>query len=189
MKNNTETWNKYTDNNEGIKQQELPKFIYHIAIVLGAKRICEIGCNVGNNLFGFPKDFEVYGVDRNEYALEKAKENHPSFKFKKMSINEINFPDSFFDLVFTRGVLIHIPSDELDECLEQLLRISRKWIFHLEYFGNDGQMIKWKRGDDLLWYRNMRDRWSKYNVEIILDNDIPENIDFGKMRFTLLKKK
>jgi SAM-dependent methyltransferase len=188
MQYDEEIWNKYTDDNKESKQQELTKFIYHITTALGAKKICEVGCNIGNNLFGFPKDFQVYGIDRNEYALEKAKVNHPSFKFEKMTINEINFPDSFFDLVFTRGVLIHIPSNELDECLKQILRVSKKWIFHLEYFGNDGEMIKWSRGDNLLWYRNMKKRWSKYNVEVISETDISENLDFGKMRFTLLRK-
>ena len=59
----------------------------------------------------------------------------------------------------------------------------------MEYYGEDGKMINWKRGDDLLWYRNMKERWSKFNVEVISDIDIPLDIDSGKMRLTLVKKK
>jgi hypothetical protein len=73
--------------------------------------------------------------------------------------------------------------------LKELLRISRKWILNLEYFGEDGKMIKWKRGDDLLWYRNMSERWSRFNVDIITDIDIPHEIDSNKTRLTLVRKK
>ena len=59
---------------------------------------------------------------------------------------------------------------------------------NLEYFGNDGEMIEWSRGDELLWYRNMKERWGKFNVEIISDIEIPVEIDQGKVRLTLVKK-
>lgn len=182
-------WEKYTDDNEASSQDELAKFIYHITIALDAKRICEAGCNVGNNLACFPSTSDVHGIDLSDHALEKARKKYPSFNFKQESITDISYPDSYFDLVFTRGVLIHIPENEMDVVLKQLARISKKWIFNLEYFGKDGEMIKWKRGDNLLWYRNMKERWSKFDVEIISDVDIPSNIDSGKMRFTLMRKK
>jgi len=34
-------------------------------------------------------------------------------------------------------------------------------------------MIDWKRGKDLLWYRNMKERWKKFNVEILSDYEMP----------------
>ena len=123
-----------------------------------------------------------------EYALEKARKRYPSFKFEVGNMNRIPFDDSFFDLVFTRGVLIHIPGTEIDAGLKELTRVSKKWIMNLEYFGKDGEMIKWSRGDELLWYRNMKERWSKFNVEIISDTEIPLEIDLGKVRLTLVKK-
>jgi len=181
-------WKKYTDENVGIIQDDQSKFIYFLSVVLGAKKICEVGCNIGNNLSNFPKNSEVYGFDMSEYALEKAKKHYPSFKFKVGNMNKIPIDDSFFDLVFTRGVLIHIPSSDIDAGLKEMVRISKKWIMNLEYFGNDGEMIEWSRGDELLWYRNMKERWSKFNVEIISDIEIPVEIDQGKVRLTLVKK-
>lgn len=188
MDYNSKLWDEYTDDNVDQTQDELSKFIYHISTALGAKKICEAGCNVGNNLSGFPKGFDVHGIDMNKYALERVKKRYPSFKFQYENITKTSYPDSFFDLVFTRGVLIHIPKKEIDDVLRELLRISKKWVFNLEYFGDDGEMIKWKRGDDLLWYRNMKQLWGKFNVDIISDTDIPLEIDSGKMRFTLVKK-
>lgn len=185
---NTEVWDKYTDDNEKNIQNDIGKFIYFTSLALGAKKICEAGCNVGNNLSSFTSNFEVYGIDMNEHALNKAKSEFPNFIFKKEELKKTSFPDSVFDLVFTRGILIHIPKSELPDVLKELLRISKKWIFNLEYFGEDGKMIKWGRGDELLWYRNMKERWSKFNVEIISDVEIPLEIDPGKVRLTLVKK-
>lgn len=189
MNYDSKLWNKYTDDNEDQLQDELSRFIYHTSIILGAKKICEAGCNVGNNLSAFPNTWDIHGVDMNESALEKAKKKYPSFKFQHKNINDIPYPDSYFDLVFTRGILIHVPTKDIDDILQEFLRVSKKWIFNMEYFGEDGKMIKWKRGNNLLWYRDMKERWSKFNVDIISDTDIPLEIDSGKMRFTLLCKK
>lgn len=188
MEYNSNLWNEYTNDNLKSEQKILSDFIYYTAIGLGAKKICEAGCNVGNNLSSFPSTYEIYGIDMNEYALDKAKARYPNFHFKKEDLKNTSFPDSFFDLVFTRGVLIHIPSNYLDDVLKEILRISKRWIFNLEYFGNDGEMIKWKRGDDLLWYRDMKKRWKKFDVEIISNTEMPTEIDIGKNRFTLIRK-
>jgi SAM-dependent methyltransferase len=189
MKYDAKLWNEYTDENKDSGQKELSKFIYHISIALGGKKICEVGCNLGNNLSEFPTNHDVHGIDMNEYALEQTRKKYPSFKFQCANIDKIPYDDSFFDIVFTRGVLIHIPKEDINAALSEILRISKKWIFNLEYFGVDGEMINWKRGEDLLWYRNMKENWSNYNVEIISDVEIPLEIDSGGNRLTIVKKK
>jgi len=183
-----ELWNKYSDENKDNIQNEFSKFIYFLSLGLGAKKICEAGCNIGNNLSSFPENLDVFGIDMNKKAIEKAKNQYPHFSFKQTDIKQTGFSDSSFDLVFTRGVLIHISTDELDSVMKELLRISKKWILNFEYFGEDGKMIKWKRGDDLLWYRNMKERWKNFDVKIINDVDIPKEIDPGKMKLTLVTK-
>jgi len=189
MAYDTNLWDKYTDENEILLRPELSKFIFHLCLALGGKRILEAGCNVGNNLSSFPSNMEIYGIDMNENALEKASKKYPTFTFNQSNIGKTSFPDSHFDIVFTRGVLIHVKSSEIDNALEEFTRISNKWIFNLEYYGEDGKMIDWKRGKDLLWYRNMKERWKKYDVEIISDTEIPEVVDSGKTRLTLVLKK
>jgi hypothetical protein len=87
MNYDSKLWNEYTDDNEKVVQPELSKFIYYISIGLGAKNICECGCNVGNNLSSFPDNSDVYGVDLNAYALEKAKKSSlPFISSKQTSI-------------------------------------------------------------------------------------------------------
>ena len=188
MEYNTNLWDKYTDENKDNIQSEISTFIYFICLGLDARKICEAGCNVGNNLAKFPKDWSVFGIDMNQHALNSAKKKYPKFSFQVENIKETSFPDSFFDLVFTRGVLIHIHPDEVDTVLEEFLRISRRWVFNLEYFAEEEKMIEWKRGKDLLWYRNMKKRWSQFDVKIVSDVEIPLEVDPGKIRFTLIEK-
>jgi len=185
---NHEVWDRYTQDNADHLLTNVSQYLYHISAILGARRILEAGCNVGNNLEKFPKELDVHGVDMNRNAIEKAKQKNPTFTFKNENISNTSYDDSYFDLVFTRGVFIHIPKTELENCLTELFRLSNKWILNLEYFGNDGDMIKWKRGDNLLWYRNMKELWKKFDVEIISDVELPLDIDFDKMRLTLVKK-
>ena len=101
---------------------------------------------------------------------------------------DVPFDNSEFDLVFTRGVLIHINQSDMDLAVKEMFRVSKKWIFNLEYFGEDGKGIDWKRGEDLLWYRDMNKWWSKYDAEIVTEMDLPQSIDIGKTRLTLIKK-
>lgn len=188
MKYNSDIWDEYTKENEESFQEPLSNFIYNVSLVLGAKKILEAGCNIGNNLRSFPSDSEVFGLDMNEKALEIAKSRSPNFNFKQGSLTKIPFEDNFFDLVFTRGVLIHIHPDDVSDAMKELLRVSKKWIFNLEYFGEDNKMIKWKRGDKLLWYRDIEKRWKDLGVKVLSSTEIPQEIDFGRTRFTLAIK-
>ena len=58
----------------------------------------------------------------------------------------------------------------------------------MEYFGEDGRMIDWKRGKNLLWHRNMKELWNDFNIEIISDEEIPKKVDFDRNRITIIKK-
>ena len=189
MEYNFNLWDDYTDENVKSIQDELSKFIYHLTLGLGAKTVLEAGCNVGNNLSGFPSSFDVHGIDMNEKALNGARVQYPTFHFDKGSITKMPYNDSQFDLVFTRGVLIHIDQNDMSSVIKELFRVSRKWIINLEYFGEDGKTIKWKRGDNLLWYRDMKKWWNNRGVDIISDVDMPQELDIGKTRLTIVKKK
>jgi len=91
---NTKIWNRYTDENEEKVQNELSKFLFNSVLILGGKKVLEAGCNIGNNLSSFPKNFDVYGLDLNEKALEKCKKRYSSFKFERGSLLNIPIPIS-----------------------------------------------------------------------------------------------
>jgi len=187
MDYNTELWDEYTDDNEPSSENP-SQFIFHTALVLGAESVLEAGCNVGSNLKNFPRTYNVQGFDMNKYAIDKCKKNFPEFEFKIGSINKVPYPDSSFDLVFTRTMLIHIPDEDMKSAMDELFRVTKKWIVNMEFFGKNENMVDWKRGKNLLWHRNMKKRWNDYNVKVITDFELPEELDPNKIRFTLVEK-
>ena len=165
--------------------EKLSEFIHGLVVSLHAKNSLEIGCSVGNNLVSFPDGFNVIGIDMDGDSLEKAKQKFPSFKFLKGSIFEIPLEDSAVDFVFTKSVLNHIPTEKMQNAMDEMFRVSGKYILNLESYGQDGTMIPSKPES---WYRNMESWWSKFSVKIISHVDMHEDIDPSKPRFTLVKK-
>ena len=82
----------------------------------------EVGSNVGNQLkllqkLGYQN---LYGVEINAYAVQKAKELTKNINIIEGSAFDIPFKDGYFDLVFTAGVLIHIHPDDLRRVMKEI---------------------------------------------------------------------
>ena len=170
MKYNHDLWNEYTTENEGIFQKELGDLIYHISLTLGATRILELGCNAGNNLRSFPIDYDVNGLDMNKVALEKAKKIHKNFNFYEGSLLDVPFDNSEFDLVFTRGVLIHINPDALSSLYQTMYDSSNKYILVGEYYNPSPMTINYRGHDDRLFKRDFAgDMLEKFNDLRLVD--------------------
>lgn len=180
-------WNKWTNENEAIVNDELSRFIHGLVLSLHVQKVLEVGCNVGNNLKHFPENFDVHGIDLNAYSLEKAREKRPSFKFTDGSILDIPLRDSEVDFVFTRSVLNYVPQNDMKKAIDELWRVSSKYIMNIEIYGEDGKEIQ-STNQDNSWYRNMKKWWSEFDVKIISHVDMHEEIDPCKTRFTLIKK-
>jgi len=182
----TDFWNKYTKDDEANYNEEFAKFIRDLALSLKAKNVLEVGCNTGNDLRAFSEDFEVHGIDLNENAIEKAKKKLSSFKFQKASVIDIPFSDSSIDFVFTHNVLNYITDDEMQKAVNELFRVSNKYILNCELFEENESSMNIDETNAK--YRNMLKRWSDFKVKIISHVDMHEEIDPKKTRFTLVRK-
>jgi len=116
-------------------------------------RILEIGCNVGNQLrclqhMGFEN---LYGVEVQWYAVEKAKELTPRSNILQGTAFDIPFRDGFFDLVFTSGLLIHISPTDILNALREIRRCTRKYIWGFEYFADSYAEVNYRGYGSLLW--------------------------------------
>lgn len=105
----------------------------------GFRTVLEVGCNNGANLVHLADllgDENVTGVDVNASALLDLHERLPAVETRLASGSDLPFPDRSFDLVFTAGVLIHIPDEGLHRVMSEIVRCARTHVLCIEYVGN-----------------------------------------------------
>ena len=148
-------------------------------------RILEVGCNMGNQLLllqqmGFTK---LHGIEIQEYALERARERLHGVVLTQASALSIPYPDQFFDLVFTSGVLIHIAPEDLPLALGEIQRCAKQWVWGLEYYAPEMTEVAYRGHSALLWKTDYARLYQEHfsDLELVhedrlqyLDND---NID------------
>ena len=125
---------------------------------LELNNILEVGSNIGNQLLLLQKrGFKnLYGIELNRYAVEKSKERTKGkgIDIIQGSAFDIPFKDAYFDLVFTSGVLIHIPPQDINNVLDEIHRCSKKYIWGTEYFSEEYTQVNYRGHSELLWKTN-----------------------------------
>ncbi len=137
--------------NFGVARSELNQRF--LADIPRDARILEVGCNEGNQLcalreMGFER---LYGIEVQEYALGRARKRLEDAQLSLATAFEIPFPNGFFDLVFTSGVLIHIAPPDLPKALHEIHRCTRGFIWGLEYYSPQPMEVNYRGHQSLLW--------------------------------------
>jgi len=124
-------------------------------------RALEVGCNVGWNLVYLERlgVRELYGIEPQPSAVERARHRRPGFNVLHGTAFELPFRDRFFDLVFTSGVLIHIAPESLGGALDEIARVSKRWIAAIEYDHPNEQEIPYRGHTGALWKRDHGAAW------------------------------
>ncbi len=130
---------------------------------LKPKTILEVGCGYGAILKQMKqdmKDTRIVGVDFSSTQLDKARRwvNDDAIEMLMADATKrLPFPDNSFDMVFTSGVIMHIPPPHSSKAREEMIRVSRKYIAHNEsdsrgfhLFGQDNEDFYKKRGHRIL---------------------------------------
>jgi pseudaminic acid biosynthesis-associated methylase len=137
--------------NYGITRRELnARFL---AAVPADARILEVGCNLGNQLLLLQETGyrDLCGIEIQEYALTKAHSRLPNVQLVQATAFDIPFPDEYFDLVFTSGVLIHIAPDDLPKAIGEIHRCSKSFIWGIEYYSAEPTAVNYRGHQELLW--------------------------------------
>jgi hypothetical protein len=83
----------------------------------------------------------------------------------------IPFPDGAAELVFTAGVLIHVPPDNLPAVADEMHRVSSRFILVSEYFASEPEEKRYRGQDGLLFKRDFAgfflDRFD--DLEVVAD--------------------
>ena len=137
----------YTERNQGEQfiSSNTALFTSALKKASGIESILEIGCNRGLNLKALKHllpEATLTGIDVNVNALEEVK------KWGEATV--LNCPveqydsDQMYDLVFTKGVLIHISPKNLSTAYEKLFKFSKSYLLVAEYFSPTPQEVEYR---------------------------------------------
>ena len=160
---------------------------------LKLRKVLETGCNIGMQLeilqkLGFKN---LYGIDIFGKAVEKSKARTKNINIIQGSIFDIPFKDSYFDLVFSSTVLIHISPKDIKKALTEIHRVSGKYIFGYEYFNDKYTEINYRKNKNRLWKGNFAKIYLDLfpNLELVKERRIKNLPDDNIDTVYLLKKK
>lgn len=154
-------------NEFGISRSKMNKeFLSKLKI----NNVLEVGSNIGNQLALLQKQGfrDLYGIEIYDKAIELSKTHTENINVIKGSALDIPFKNNFFDLVFTSGVLIHIDPKDLLKAIQEIHRVSKKYIWGFEYFSNKNVEINYRGNKNKLWKTDFVSIYKKIFPDLIL---------------------
>jgi pseudaminic acid biosynthesis-associated methylase len=122
--------------------------------------VLEVGANVGINLIGLRRVLdprvELSALEPNPDACAQLRAN------QELRLSDVHhadayripLPDDAVDLVFTNGVLIHVPPDKLPAAMQEITRVARRFVLCSEYFSHEPTEAPYRGRTGLLWKRD-----------------------------------
>tara|TARA_B100000614_G_scaffold262903_1_gene299968 strand:- start:127671 stop:128309 length:639 start_codon:yes stop_codon:yes gene_type:complete len=117
------------DNKYGISGYRIPILSRAVASLprKHVTSVLDIGAGRGQLLNWFKKHYNpevLAGVEISKKAIKKSRR---AKWIKHGSAQQVPFDDSSFNVVVCTDVLEHVPPNELGLCLDEMLRVGRKW--------------------------------------------------------------
>jgi hypothetical protein len=76
--------------------------------------------------------------------------------------HDLKFLDTFFDVVFTCGVLMHCDIEMAEKIADEMNRVSKRCLMFMEYFGNEDKEIPYREEKEYLWERPWPNYFKKW---------------------------
>lgn len=170
--NNQQFWagefgDKYVDRNKGNVENNISLFLEIFSLGIFVNNLIEIGAGTGENLeaiYSVDKEIKTSAIEINKKA---ANEINKKAKNKKINLEKL-FVTSFekfipsssghrkkqYDMVLTKGFLIHVHPESIKDIYEKIFSISKKYILICEYFSPSCVPISYHGHDERLWKRD-----------------------------------
>jgi spore coat polysaccharide biosynthesis protein SpsF len=151
----------------------------------GPHSLLEAGCGFGRNIKFLIKNgvlpSKITGFDISPTMIKLAQEFVGNKEVKFFIADILNFETrKKFDLVFTHGVLMHIPEDQIGLAIDRLISLSKKTILFIEqnYSPRDGS-------NNYTFVHNYRDLLNSRGIDIIeyrSDKKLGLDLIYAKVR-------
>lgn len=135
--------------------------------------VLELGCGTGANLRALRAHLpnaHLAGVEVNVEAIREATQISGSVKIHRGSLLEWK-GEALYDLVFTKGVLIHIAPEDLAAAYRTLIESSRRYVLVAEYYNPRPMEVPYRGHAGRLWKRD-------FAGELMVDHGL-ELVDYG----------
>lgn len=152
---------RYTERNIGLIGANVEFFrrtgvVQMVQHVVHEPRILELGCGSGQNLAALSHLMPaaaLAGVDINADAVHAARHIVPRAVFRCQSVfNPFpTGPAGPWDVVLTKGLLIHIPASSLPRMYDLLYQATRRYILIAEYYAPQREEILYRGLSSMLW--------------------------------------
>lgn len=142
----------YTQRNRVDWSARVP-FWEDIVLWLNLRSVLEVGCNAGWNLSAInsiDNTIAIEGVEINATAASQARKKN--FTVHEMPGRDIGSLDKH-DLVFTSGVLIHVPPADLAPTMKAIVDNSSRYVVAIEYEDDEEVEVEYRGHGDRLWRR------------------------------------
>ncbi len=155
----------------------------------GTISVCEIGANVGHNLRAI-REFvpSVHGCEPNKYARDIARETDRTVCGCSVYDLGIWHRRMKYDLVFTSGVLIHVPPERLNEALTNIHSVAARHILAVEYDSQEDVAVEYRGHEDMLWKRNYGAHYTRLFPDLKLIDVGTAPAGFENATYWLLEK-
>ncbi|MFN9719697.1 MAG: pseudaminic acid biosynthesis-associated methylase [Planctomycetota bacterium] len=156
--------NDYAERNRGAGwvAANLSIFSRIFSTTSNLQKVLELGSNIGLNLMAIRQLLpaaQLSAVEINRKAADELISNVPNVDIHLNSILDFT-PLTTWDLVFTKGVLIHINPDRLPDVYDLMYRASSRYMLVCEYYnpkpveisyrGHSGKLFKRDFAGDIL---------------------------------------
>jgi pseudaminic acid biosynthesis-associated methylase len=129
------------------------------------RSVLEVGASVGINLRGLRRlmpEASIAAVEPFAAACAELRRTQAEIGLSAiLEADAFNIPaaDNSFDLVFTNGVLIHVPPARLADAMREIVRVSRRFVLCSEYFSHTPVEIPYHGNTGMLWKRDFGGRY------------------------------
>lgn len=102
--------------------------------------IFEVGYFAGRNIKHVKEAFpnvDISGLEINPKASKFARDKLQMPYLLCMDAHDMHNINDQYDIVFTSGMLIHVPPNDIPELLKKMHKITSKYLMHIESIGNN----------------------------------------------------
>lgn len=132
--------------------------------------VIDFGCGIGTNIYNLKEmGWDVYGVEREPIAVEKAKKTIGCDRIFAKDINELDFDVlPCFDLALCNYVLQHINKDDVYKFFDKLFNKAKKESYFIISFFDDRDGITFSEITEYLtehyWALERFKRWERLDT-------------------------